>query len=150
MLFGVSCIRYSFSGSTLPSHIKTVSIPLPDNATSKVGLEQKLYDGTYATFVSMNQLQVIRSGGDAELQMKITDYRNQPEEFDAQGNVKTYKVVITADIRFVDRKGNTPIYQGTLFGIGVYSHDSETENVGIDNALKKLTESVVNNTISGW
>jgi len=145
-----SCMHYSFSGSTLPAHIKTVTIPLPDNSTSKVGLEQKVYESVYAAYAAMNKPAVVRSGGDAELVIKIKGYQNNPDEFDAQGNVKTYKVIISADVRFTDKKENAALYEGTVSGMGVYNHTSETENTGIENALKKLNESIINNTISGW
>ena len=144
------CIRYSFTGSTLPAHIKTVVIPLPDNNTSKVGLEQRLYDGVNAAFVAMNNPTVVRENGDAELTIKITSYQNNPDEYDAQGNVKTYKVIITASVRFLDKKENTALYENSLSGIGIYNHQSENENTGIDNAIRKLNEAIVNNTIAGW
>ncbi len=150
MVLSTGCLHYSFSGSSLPSHIKTVSIELPDNNTSKVGLEQKVYDGINSAFVALNNPSVVREGGDANLYIKLTNYQNNPDEFDAQGNVKTYKVIITAEVRFTDRKENSAIYEGNLSGIGIYNHESENENTGIDNAIRKLNESIVNNTISGW
>ena len=150
ILLAYGCLHYSFTGSSLPAHIKTVSIPLPDNATTKIGLEQKLYDGVNGAFISMNNPTVVRSGGDAELIMKITGYQNNPDEFDGQGNVKTYKVIITAEILFEDRKENAAIYKGALSGVGIYNHASENENTGIENAVKKLNESIINNTIAGW
>jgi hypothetical protein len=82
--------------------------------------------------------------------LRITNYQNNPDEYDAQGNVKTYKVVISANVRFLDKKENSPLYEGAVSGIGVYNHASETENTGIEAALKKLNESIINNTISGW
>lgn len=150
VLFCTSCIHYSFTGSSLPAYIKTVSIPLPDNSTAKVGLEQKLYDGVTAAFTAVNNPTVVRSGGDAELIMRITGYQNNPDEFDAQGNVKTYKVIISAEVIFQDKRENAPLYRGVLSGTGVYSHATETETAGIENALRKLNESVINNTLSGW
>jgi hypothetical protein len=147
---GASCIHYSFTGSGLPARIKTVEIPLPDNQTPKIGLDQKMYDGVYNTYISLNILRVVRSGGDMELGIRIVGYQNNPDEFDAQGNVKTYRVIITADVSFLDRKENRPLYAGTLVGTGIYNHTTEDENAGINEAIRKLNETIVNNTITGW
>lgn len=149
-LLSLSCIHYSFSGSTLPAHIRTVSIPIPDNASSQTGLEETLRDAMDRAFANNNQLRVMPSGGDAELQMNIVSYSNNPDEYDASGNVKTYRVAISVAVRFYDTRENKALYDNTVVAAGIYNHDNETEIVGRDNALKKIGEMIINNTIAGW
>jgi hypothetical protein len=146
----VSCIHYSFSGSTLPSHIHTVSIPIPDNASSQTGLEETLRDMMDRAFTNNNQLRVMPSGGDAELYMNILSYQNNPDEYDVSGNVKTYKVSITVRVRFTDTKENKALFENILVGSGVYNHDNDNESTGRNSALLKISEMIINNTIAGW
>ncbi|MFH0919694.1 MAG: LptE family protein [Fibrobacterota bacterium] len=150
LFFNASCVRYSFSGSTLPSHIRTVSIPIPENASSQTGLEESLRDIIDRAFASNNQLRVMPSGGDAELQMNILSYGNNPGEYDKSGVVSTYKVSITVAVRFYDTRENKTLYENRLTGTGEYNHDTETETTGRDNALRKIGEMIINNTIAGW
>lgn len=145
-----SCIKYSFTGSTLPPHIKVVSIPLVENATSEIGLEERVRESVYQTFASANLFQLTETGGNAELRVRIASFQNTPDEYDAGGNVKTYRVIIEADVDFLDLVENNSLFKGRVRGVGVYSHTTETRETGVDNALKKLNEVIVNNTISGW
>ena len=150
LLLLTGCIKYSFTGSTLPAHIKAVSIPLVENATSEIGLEERLRESVYQSFASANLFRIIESGGDAELRVRIASFQNDPDEYDASGNVKTYRVAIEADVDFFDLVENQSLFKGRVRGVGVYSHITESREIGIDNALKKLNEVIVNNTISGW
>lgn len=150
ILLAGGCIRYSFSGSTLPGHIRSVSIPIFDNRTPRAGLEDRLRETVYSAFSSMNVAEIRKSAGDAELSVVLTAYRNDPYEFDAAGAVKTYRTVIQADVRFQDRRENKTLYEGSLSAAGDYSHASETEEAGTAKALRSLSEMIVNNTLSGW
>jgi len=143
-------MRYSFSGSTLPVNIKSVSIPLFDNLTPRTGLEDKLHESVYSAFQANNALELKRTGGDAELAVRINSYSNGPDAYDAQGNVKTYRATIAISVLFRDRKENKALYEGDLVAFGIYDHTRETEDIGIDIALKKLGEMIINSTISGW
>ncbi len=144
------CIRYSFTGSTLPSHIKTVSIPLVENTTAEIGIEEKLRDQVYNAYTGLNVLSVVQDNGDADLRIRVIVYANVPDEYDASGNVKTYKVTITAQVAFVDTKENKAIFEDTITGSGIYDHRTENVDTGIGIALGMLKESIINNTVSGW
>ena len=145
-----SCIRYSFSGSTLPAHLKSVEIPLVENLSPRVGLEEKLRESVYGAFTALNVLRVTESGGDAALNMKILSYDNVPDEYDAAGNVKTYKAVVTVDVSFRDQKENEILFEDKVVGTAVYDHRVEREEAGMERAVKRVSEIILNNTVSGW
>jgi hypothetical protein len=144
------CIRYSFTGSTLPAHIKSISIPLVENASAEIGLEETLRESIYNSFSAINILQVTENNPDAELKMRILAYRNIPDEYDASGNVKTYKVIIDVSVLFLDLKENEPLFEGDVRGVGIYDHVNENEKIGLESALKRINEIIINNTVSGW
>ncbi|OGS35931.1 MAG: hypothetical protein A2293_12915 [Elusimicrobia bacterium RIFOXYB2_FULL_49_7] len=144
------CFKYSFSGSTLPGHIKTVSMPLIENQSSEIGLEERLREKVYTAFSGINLFRLTDAGGDAELRLNIVSFQNIPDEYDASGNVKTYRVIIETDCQFRDNIENDDLFKGRLRGIGIYSHTNDTRESGVESALTKLNEIIVNNTISGW
>lgn len=144
------CIKYSFTGSTLPAHIKSVSIPLIENGTAEIGLEERLRESVYQSFAAANLFSITETGGDAELKVRIVSFQNVPDEYDAAGNVKTYRVIIEADVDFFDTAENESLFKGRVRGVGLYSHTGETREIGMESALKKLNEVIVNNTLAGW
>lgn len=150
MFIAAGCIRYSFTGSTLPSYIKSVNIPLVENRSTEIGLEEKLRESVYSSFSSINLLQITEGTADSELRLAINSYRNVPDEYDASGNVKSYKVVLDVSVNFLDLKENDPLFEGIIQGLGVYNHLSESEETGVQTALKMINEIIINNTISGW
>ena len=129
------CFKYSFSGSTLPGHIKT---------------GERLREKVYTAFSGINLFRLTDAGGDAELRLNIVSFQNIPDEYDASGNVKTYRVIIETDCQFRDNIENDDLFKGRLRGIGIYSHTNDTRESGVESALTKLNEIIVNNTISGW
>lgn len=144
------CIRYSFSGSSLPAHIKSVAIPLFDNQTAKAGVEETLRDKLYQAFQASGVAEVKRSGGDAELRITLLEYRHEPGEYDLAGNVKTYRVVLTTQVSFVDSREEKPLYEEKVAAVGAYNYGTESEETGLSIAMAKLTEIILNNTIRGF
>ena len=56
----IGCGVYSFSGSGLPSHIRTVAVPLFSNKSSEYGIKDDLTEGIIEALVSDGKLKVVR------------------------------------------------------------------------------------------
>jgi len=143
-------MRYSFSGTSLPAHIKSVSIPLFDNLTPKAGLEENIRDKIWQSFQAANIADIKRTDGDALLRLTLTDYINAPDGYDVSGNVRSYKVTLVADVDFFDNKENVSLYKEKITVSGVYNLSGETEETGLNIAIGSLTEIVLNNTLRGF
>src|SRR5512139_985921 len=87
MLFGISaiinfgCGTYSFTGASVPEHLKTVSIPIAEDRSPAAipGLRELLTDNLIRKFISDNSLQVTeRSTADATLESVITLVTDAP------------------------------------------------------------------------
>ncbi|MFH1761328.1 MAG: LPS assembly lipoprotein LptE [bacterium] len=141
---------YSFSGSSLPAHIKSVCIPLCQNETLKPGIAEAIHESVSNEFIRTNLLRVVDKNGDSELNITVSEYKNEPYTFDINANVQQYKVDIVIETSFINVKNYKPIYQGKLHGIGIYDLASESEETGLQKAIKDITDAVVNNTVSGW
>jgi len=147
-----SCSIYSFSGSTLPTHIKTVQIPVFANTTLEPGINDDVTT-ELSSEILKSQLRPANEGADAVIRGTVTRYTNQPQTFGAGGaevNVEQYIVRISADVEFFDNRKEEQIYKGTVSGEGLYNFQSEDEQAGRTKAIKNLVEKIIQNSVQIW
>jgi hypothetical protein len=142
---------YSFSGSTLPGHLRTVQIRPVLNRTLEPDLPERVRRGLEDGFRLRSNLRRVNENGDAELHCTLTDYSHRA--LTTSGDVVTsYRVDMLAAIVFVDRvKGDTLYRDERVPGYGQYSIErGETEADGQRLALESLVKVVLDNTVSAW
>jgi hypothetical protein len=142
---------YSFSGTTLPSHLRTVRIDPVANRTLESALADRITQGLEEGFRSRSNLRKVNEGGDAELICVLTDYSHRPQTTSG-ATVTSYRVDILVSVRFVDRvKGDTLYKDDNVPGYGLYAVDKgETEETGKRQAVESLIKVVLDNSVSGW
>jgi len=148
----VSCSIYSFSGSTLPLHIKTVEIPVFENTTLEPGIDNDVTT-ELSNEIMKSQLRPANQDADASISGKVTKYENRPHTFGAGGeevSVEQYIVQISAEVEFYDNVSARSIYKGTVAGEGTYDFQSEGEQVGREKAVKNLVEKIIQNSVQMW
>lgn len=147
------CI-YTLSGSSLPSHLKTVEVPLFANQSLEPNIAEEITAKLSQEIVSGNLLKVVESNGSAVLSGTVTEYKNEPYTFGAsatrQVDVQQYVVRITTDVEFLDVKKDEPIYKGQVTGEGIYDLSKQTEQDGKNAAIKQIVERVMANSVQGW
>jgi hypothetical protein len=142
---------YSFSGTTLPGHLRTVRIDPVANRTLESALADRITQGLEEGFRSRSNLRKVNEGGDAELICVLTDYSHRPQTTSG-ATVTSYRVDILVSVRFVDRvKGDTLYKDDHVPGYGLYAVDKgETEETGKRQAVESLIKVVLDNSVSGW
>jgi len=152
ILFAFGCSYYSFSGSTLPSHIKTVAVPLITNRTTQYGIEEKLTESLINALVKDNTLKVVPEGrADSVLRGSVVDYKKEAYTYDENENVKEYIVRIYVNASFEDLRKKRELWkEERLEGWGTYLAQGETEDKAQERAIDKLSEDLVNKLIAGW
>jgi hypothetical protein len=148
-----SCI-YTLSGSSLPSHLKTVEVPLFANQSLEPNIAEEITRMLSQEIVSGNLLKVVESNGNAVLSGTVTAYKNEPYTYGAsatrQVDVQQYVVRITADVEFLDVKKDEPIYKGQVTGEGIYDLSNQTEQDGKAAAIKEMVQRIMANSVQGW
>lgn len=147
-----SCGMYSFSGSSLPSYLKTIEVPLFENRALTQGAAEDLTD-ELTKAVARENLKLVATKGDATLKGAVTGYRNHTYDYSGGRdnlNVKNYAVDIIASVEFIDNIKKKNIYKGTVTAKGVYDFNSETEEDGRKRAIKALSEKIMSNSLQGW
>ena len=157
-LGAAGCGMYGFSSSTLPSHIRSVAVPLPENRTNRGDLATALADSLTEAFLDNQTLKVVaEKDADSVVEAVILEYRREPFTFDTQENVQTYRVEIVLEARFVDVRKNKVIWENkrlsqwdTYNFASVGGQPAETEEIGIGRVVTKLTDDVINRTLQAW
>lgn len=154
LLIVYGCGIYTFNGSSLPSHLKTVEIPLFVNNSMEPNIADEVTQELNRQVLSGNQLRIVSKQGDATISGSVTSYENKPYSFSAtetkQVDVDQYKVTIVAEVEFYDNKKNNELYKGSITGEGIYNFKTETETTGRQKAEKDLVKRILESSVQSW
>lgn len=154
MLFVLpSC--YSFSGASLPAHLKTIGIPLAtDNSGfGRSDIRQSLTDQLTQKFTREGSLQVRdRSIADAILEVTITKVSDEPISVRAGDELTTKRVTIVVSATYRDVKMQKLVWERNFQQFADYSVAQALEgfNKALSGALDKLTDDLMLGVISNW
>ena len=97
---------------TLPSHIKTIAVPIFKNQTRQPGVESVVTRAVVEAFSTNGRLRVVGTrDADAILDGEITSYSIASIAFDKDANVRLSRLVVTVNLRMRDVKRNTTLFQ---------------------------------------
>jgi len=151
----LDCGNYTFNPN-LPTHIKTVAIPLFKNPrTFKYGAERVLTDAVINEFVSDGTLDVTdESTADAKLAVEIVNYKKEALSYDAKESVKEYNLAVVVSVTFLDLTTGQVLWQEpSLYEAVPYyavGSQAETEDEALQRLAEELARKIVNRTLQGW
>lgn len=109
-LLGGGC-GYTVNG-TLPSHIKSVAVPIFRNRTSEPAIEGLITRAVVEAFSTNGRLKVVsRDQADAVLEGEIVDFIVTSIAFDKQASVQQYRLGVTVNLLMRDLRRNTVLFQ---------------------------------------
>ena len=151
----IHCGIYTFSGSTLPPHLKSVAVPLFENRTPEFGIDQELTDALIDAIIEDNTLKLVDyQDSDAVLRgqiIRVTDRAGQYSQSTNQAEeAKDYRVTISVNITFEDRLKKKTLWEESISQWGIYDFSEISREEGIQEALEKISIEIVNMTVSGW
>ncbi len=152
LLLLLSCGIYTFSGSSIPSHMKTIEIPLFENSALVQGVAEDITDELTLS-VQREKLKIVARDGDAAINGTVATYQNKAYDYTGGRenlDVKTYAVNITAKVVFRDQVDDKDLYNGVVSAQGIYDFETEDESIGRKRAVKDLVEKIMINSLQGW
>lgn len=157
-IFGLvvsGCGVYTFTQSALPSHLKSVAIPLLQNKSLEPGVADELTTAlARAVPQASNQLRLVQGSADATLNGTLLEYSAREFNYNVTGaqdaTIADYLVNIVVEVSFVDNRKGTTLYEGTLVGEGAYEVASENEEIGRKRAIDDVVKQIIQNSIQGW
>ena len=145
---------YSFTASTLPSHIKTVQIhEVEDKALDPV-LANDLHTAVVDMFKkNAGGIRLVNEEANADFEITLLSYANKPENYNSNSDVETYRVTIRVSVKFYDNVKERIIYENkSLSADGVYDiqkNESEDRH-GQARAIEKLQDLIIANALAKW
>ena len=152
-----SC-AYTTSTALLPSHLKTVAVPVFENGTTEYTLEQDVTDAIIARFVADNHLKVVDQGSaHAIVKGRITSYRNAVFGFSQTAQAQEYRVTLGISVTFKDQVKNRELWSepdmvktANYYVVDTPGDSARTELDGRKRAIAKLAEEIVARSVEGW
>ncbi|SMO91161.1 LPS assembly lipoprotein LptE [Gracilimonas mengyeensis] len=151
------CLRYSFTGASIPPGVNTIFIPFfPDQSNSGLGdLSDRLNQALIERFVNQSKLQLANSEEDADavLDGVITGYSNRPFSIGGDERANQNQVRITVRASFVYASEEEPEWNKSFTGEFTYDPNEnpiEGEDLAADGALEQVANNMFNDAVSNW
>jgi hypothetical protein len=146
---------YSFTGASVPPHLKTIAIPLVDDQSGlgEPGLREEFTRALTTLFINDNSLQVVeKTAADAVLEGVITTVTDAPSVVQGGEQVSSRRVTMTVRCMLQDMKLRKKMWEKSFSNWGEYPSGAgaSQRRVGIDAAMQKITEDILLETVSGW
>lgn len=152
--FGGCCI-YSFTGASVPEHLKTIAIPIADDRSgaAEPRLREKITEVLTQKFIDDNTLQVAeKSTADAILECTIVSLTDAPVIVSAGEQITTRRVTISVLVVHKDLVKRKTIFEKTFSNYGDYPSGGtiDSRKSAFNVAIEKITQDILLNTVSGW
>ncbi|MCX6170057.1 MAG: LptE family protein [Ignavibacteriales bacterium] len=150
-----SC-SYSFTGSSVPSHLKSISIPVfsDKSGSGEFDLNRKLTTQLIQKFIDDNTLLVSdKLNSDSFLDGTIIALSDAPNIVSGGERVTSRRITITVHAVYKDLVKKQQIFDKNFSNYGDYivSGDiTSVRNVAIQTAIDKIAEDILLGVVSNW
>ncbi len=146
---------YSFSGASVPPHISTVAIPFTEDKSGagEAGLREAFSNKLTQKFIDDNNLKIAdKNSANALLETAITSVTDAPAVVTSGENVTTRRVMLVVQVSYKDLVKKKTFYEKQFNNYGDYSvADGKTgRDAAITDAIDKITDDILLETVSGW
>lgn len=148
--------NYSFTGASIPAHLKTVAIPMfEDRSGSGIfKLKEDLTNVLTQKFVEDNSLQVAeKSNANCTVEGVITSATDSPSQISGGEKVRTNRFTINVKVIFRDLINKKVILERTFTNYKDYSTEGNVTTArqdAITEAIKLIAEDILLGVVSNW
>ncbi|OGU98456.1 MAG: hypothetical protein A2455_15290 [Ignavibacteria bacterium RIFOXYC2_FULL_35_16] len=152
--FGGCCV-YSFTGASVPEHLKTIAIPIVDDRSGggEPGLREKITEVLTQKFIDDNTLQVTdKTTANAILECTVVSLTDAPAIVSAGEQIATRRITISVQVVNKDLVKRKTIFEKTFSNYGDYPSGGsiDSRKNAIEEAIEKITQDILLDTVSGW
>lgn len=124
------------TGSSLPSHLKTLSIPVFSNSSSEPGIHGELTSNIINSFITDGRVKVVHKGNsDMVLKGNLYYYALKPVSFSSSDFVSDYIVELGVEVEVIDKVNDKPYLKNKFKTKWDYKATSDI----IDTELARFT-----------
>ncbi|MDR3251307.1 MAG: LPS assembly lipoprotein LptE [Tannerella sp.] len=152
-----SCsVTYSFSGSSIDyTKVKSISIKDFPNMSPLIyaPLSQQFTEKLKDKYTRRTKLQVIRDGGDMDLEGEITGYNLTSQAVKEDAYASQTRLTITVRVRFTNKSNSEEDFEQTY---SAYQEFSNTETIDqvqdqlCEAIIDELVDQIYNETVANW
>jgi hypothetical protein len=156
-----SCkINYSFTGASVDSNLKTISVSSFQNFASLAPptLSLSMTEAVRNIISSQSSLKMVPRGGDLSLEGKIVGYSTNPLAIQASGangqnSAALTRLTITVQVKFTNTKDEKQNFDQNFTQFADFSSSSNLaqEETGLIKIIEeKITQDIFNRCFSNW
>jgi hypothetical protein len=156
-----SCkINYSFTGASVDSNLKTISVSSFQNFASLAPptLSLSMTEAVRNIISSQSSLKMVPRGGDLSLEGKIVGYATNPLAIQASGangqnSAALTRLTITVQVKFTNTKDEKQNFDQNFTQFADFSSSSNLaqEETGLIKIIEeKITQDIFNRCFSNW
>lgn len=151
------CLRYSFTGVSIPANVSTIYIPFfQDNSSSGLAnLSDQLNAALVNRFVNQTRLRLVSDSDQADIVMEgaITGYTNRPFSVagDQTASLNRVQITVRATYQYADE--DRPRWSKSFTGQAEYDPaenplDGELE--AASEAMQQVAQNMFNDSVGRW
>lgn len=152
-----SCLRYSFTGASIPAGVNSIYIPFfPDRSGSGLGdLSDRLNRILIDRFINQSKLNLASSAEDADaiLDGSISSYSNRPFSIGGDEQANQNQVQISVNANFIYTKNEEPEWDKSFSGTFTFDPTQNPisgEQSAADEALEQIANNMFTDAVSNW
>lgn len=150
--------RLRGTGSSLPPRIKTMSVPMFKNQTTRYELDVKLTRAVINELVARGKVRIgdDPAAADAVLEGEITSFLASPIGFSGETEADKYNITVTARVTLKDRTSAEPLFSNPGF---VYQQEydvppgssfEDVQTEALDKIAEKFARSLIVSILEGF
>lgn len=147
--------RYSFTGGSVPPNLQTIAIPIVQDQSGfgDPSLKDAFTERLVETFTNDGSLALAdRTRADSILETVITGVRESASVVQPGEQVAQRRMTVVARVKFTDLKLRKVLWEKEFSQWGDFPSGAgiTQRQEGIQEAIRKLTEDILNETVAGW
>lgn len=148
--------RYSFTGASVPPHLKTIAIPVFDDQSGygRATLREELTNKIVERFIQDNTLKIAdKSTANSILEGIIISVQDNPVVVGTGERVVKSRITITVKVTYYDMVKRVKVWERTFSNWGEYELTGNIQlnlQQGIQQAIEKLSEDILLATVANW
>lgn len=156
LLLGGCSISYKFNGASIDySKTKSISIAdFPNNAALVYApLSNNLSDAIRDIYQRQTRLEIVRRGGNLELEGEITGYALTPMAVSADSYAAETKLTLTVRVRFTNNIAPEESFEKTYSAYQTFDSSRMLNDVQDElctTMITEIAESIYNDTVAKW
>ncbi|RNC84638.1 MAG: hypothetical protein ED557_06570 [Balneola sp.] len=153
-----SCLRYSFTGTSIPEGVNTIYIPFfPDQSNSGFSdLSDRLNEALIDRFINSSKLQLASNENDADavIDGSIVSYSNRPFSIGGDEEADQNQIQIAVRATFQYKGDPQPLWSDKNFS-STFTFDPTEDPIGgetdaTEEVLEQIANNMFNDAVSSW